>query len=116
MKRIHPGTHRSPVRADGKLGDVAPENEGMPACCAPAATTLGMPSFAPTSPRFDFPVPDRSPEVITKGMVTIPGGSFLMGGDHPDAFPADGEGPVRPVSVDEFRIDAKAVTHSSAPS
>jgi len=71
-----------------------------------------MPSFTPTRPRFDFPVPDRDPGAIAKGMVTIPGGSFLMGGDDPDAFPADGEGPVRPVTVDEFRIDAKAVTNA----
>jgi formylglycine-generating enzyme len=71
-----------------------------------------MPSFTPTRPRFDFPVPHRDPGAITKGMVTIPGGSFLMGGDDPDAFPADGEGPVRPVTVDEFRIDAKAVTNA----
>jgi formylglycine-generating enzyme len=74
--------------------------------------TLGMPSFAPAQPRFDFPVRDRTPQAITKGMITIPGGSFLMGGDDPDAFPADGEGPVRQVSVDEFHIDAKTVTNA----
>ncbi len=45
-------------------------------------------------------------------MIAIPGGEFLMGGDDPDAFPADGEGPVRAVHVDGFHIDAKAVTNA----
>lgn len=33
-----------------------------------------------------------------------------MGGQDADAFPADGEGPIRPVHVDAYRIDTKAVT------
>ena len=34
-------------------------------------------------------------------MVRIAGGSFLMGGDDPDAFPDDGEGPVREVTLSD---------------
>jgi formylglycine-generating enzyme len=45
-------------------------------------------------------------------MVTVPGGGFWMGSDHPDAFAADGEGPVRRVELPPFRIDAKAVTNA----
>jgi sulfatase modifying factor 1 len=45
-------------------------------------------------------------------MVRIPAGPFLMGGEDPDAFPDDGEGPVRPVHVSEFHIDPKAVTNA----
>jgi formylglycine-generating enzyme len=45
-------------------------------------------------------------------MIAIPGGSFLMGGDDGDAFPDDGEGPVREVHVWGFHIDAKAVTNA----
>lgn len=45
-------------------------------------------------------------------MVALPGGRFLMGGDDPDGFPADAEGPVREVTVAPFRIDAFAVTNA----
>lgn len=45
-------------------------------------------------------------------MIAVPGGSFLMGGDDEDAFPDDGEGPVREVHVSAFHIDAKAVTNA----
>ena len=39
------------------------------------------------------------------------GGEFLMGTDDPVGFRDDGEGPVRPVQVDAFRICACAVTN-----
>ncbi|WP_390898491.1 formylglycine-generating enzyme family protein [Streptomyces fulvoviolaceus] len=45
------------------------------------------------------------------GMVLLPGGTFLMGADDADGFPADGEGPVREVTVSPFRIDPYAVTN-----
>lgn len=63
---------------------------------------------------------DRSAEVAAipagdavsarRGTVLIPGGAFTMGGDDPDAFPDDGEGPVRTVEVSDFRVDATCVT------
>lgn len=46
-----------------------------------------------------------------EGMIALPGGSFLMGTDYAEAFPADGEGPVREVTVDAFRIDRYPVTN-----
>lgn len=45
-------------------------------------------------------------------LVTLPGGTFLMGSDDPQAFPGDGEGPVRPVAVAPFRIGIHAVTNA----
>lgn len=45
------------------------------------------------------------------GMVPIPAGPFRMGGADPQAYPQDGEGPVRTVAVSEFLIDATAVTN-----
>ncbi len=42
--------------------------------------------------------------------VPLPGGSFLMGTDNPDGFSADGEGPVREVTVSPFVCDAFCVT------
>ncbi|MFS0726668.1 formylglycine-generating enzyme family protein [Paenibacillus sp. 1P07SE] len=44
-------------------------------------------------------------------MITIEGGTFEMGTDTPDGFPADGEGPVRQVEVRSFRISPYAVTN-----
>jgi len=45
-------------------------------------------------------------------MVTIPAGEFLMGSDSPEAFLADGEGPVRPVHLSSYRIATKCVTNA----
>ena len=44
-------------------------------------------------------------------MVYLEGGSFLMGTPQP-TFPADGEGPVREVTLSPFWIDACAVTNA----
>ncbi|AFL88490.1 hypothetical protein Terro_2590 [Terriglobus roseus DSM 18391] len=41
----------------------------------------------------------------TEDMVLLPGGRFLMGSESADSFPDDGEGPVRPVTVDAFWMD-----------
>ncbi len=46
-------------------------------------------------------------------MIDLPGGAFLMGTDYEQAFPADGEGPVRPVTVAPFRIDQFPVTNAA---
>lgn len=45
-------------------------------------------------------------------MVSLPGGPFLMGSDGPETIPADGEGPVRPVLLAPFEIDAFPVTNA----
>ncbi len=44
-------------------------------------------------------------------MILLPGGAFLMGSDDGVGYPADGEGPVREVTLAAFRIDATAVTN-----
>lgn len=90
-----------------------------PACCAPARTAaapLVMPgapgtaavplALSPVARSVDTKV-DTKPDT----MVELPGGAFLMGSDDPDGFPDDGEGPVRTVTVDPFRIDAYAVSN-----
>lgn len=46
------------------------------------------------------------------GMVYIQGGEFLMGTDAADGFLADGEGPVRKVTVCSFYIDPCTVTNA----
>ena len=45
-------------------------------------------------------------------MAHIPEGSFLMGTDAGNGFPADGEGPVREVRTDGFYLDTHAVTNA----
>ena len=45
--------------------------------------------------------------------VLIAKGSFLMGSDDGWAYPADGEGPVREISLDSFRIDPVAVSNEA---
>jgi formylglycine-generating enzyme required for sulfatase activity len=44
-------------------------------------------------------------------MLSLPGGTFLMGTDYAGAFPQDGEGPVRAVTVAAFQIDRYPVTN-----
>ncbi len=44
-------------------------------------------------------------------MIELPGGTFLMGTDDKKGFPADGEGPVRKVTVSPFMIDITTVTN-----
>jgi formylglycine-generating enzyme required for sulfatase activity len=43
--------------------------------------------------------------------VALAGGEFRMGTDYPHGFSADGEGPVRPVILSPFIIDAYPVTN-----
>jgi formylglycine-generating enzyme len=47
----------------------------------------------------------------TEGMIGLDGGRFLMGTDSGEAFPADGEGPVREVTVVGFYMDARPVSN-----
>ena len=48
----------------------------------------------------------------TAGMARLKGGTFLMGTNDPVGFPADGEGPVRKVTVRPFWIDTATVTNT----
>ncbi|MET8978072.1 formylglycine-generating enzyme family protein [Streptomyces sp. NPDC004539] len=82
-----------------------PRSTPPPACCAPRAPAPARPGGAAPTP----PAPARpaSPD----GTVLLPGGEFLMGADDGEGFPADGEGPVRPVRLSPFRIDAHAVSN-----
>lgn len=47
----------------------------------------------------------------TGGMVSLDGGRFLMGTESPEAFAADGEGPVREVTVDPIWMDERPVSN-----
>jgi sulfatase modifying factor 1 len=45
-------------------------------------------------------------------MLLLDGGAFLMGSEDRLAYPADGEGPVRPVRLRPFWLDAHLVTNA----
>jgi formylglycine-generating enzyme required for sulfatase activity len=79
----------------------------MTACCAP-----GHEPQPPTPPVVSFEVPKRDAREVVRGMAAIAGGAFSMGGDDPDAFSDDGEGPVRMVTLHPFFIDATCVTNA----
>jgi len=89
---------------------------GQPkACCTPAKKTA--PPSVPTAGGM-HPEASALPEPITfadtgstQDMVELPGGTFTMGNDQDDAFPDDGEGPVRDVTVNPFWIDTAQVTN-----
>jgi formylglycine-generating enzyme len=49
----------------------------------------------------------------TADLLELEGGAFLMGSQDPGGFPEDGEGPVREVVVEPFRIAAHAVTNEA---
>ncbi|GMA65133.1 formylglycine-generating enzyme family protein [Alicyclobacillus fastidiosus] len=55
--------------------------------------------------------PERTSGTRLEEMIYIPGGVFLMGTASEDGFLADGEGPVRPVQLKPFYIDACTVTN-----
>ncbi|MCB1230706.1 MAG: formylglycine-generating enzyme family protein [Verrucomicrobiae bacterium] len=76
-------------------------------CCTPAANRGGC------SPVSEHPELGRSPNAGSRvGMVEVPGGPFLMGAEGPECWVADGEGPVREVTLSPFRIDRTCVTNA----
>lgn len=83
-------------------------NETHKPCCAPAAVRLRGDSqvtlSVPPDPRLGTRIPES--------MISLPGGTFLMGTDFPKAFQVDGEGPVRSVTLDPFEIDQYPVTNA----
>lgn len=84
----------------------SPGNEGVTIrkpCCAPSGGTRQ--SIPEIGARL------FSKEDARERMVRLPGGSFLMGTDYEGAFPDDGEGPVREVTLDPFWIDRAPVTN-----
>ena len=50
-------------------------------------------------------------QIAYDDLVALDGGAFRMGSDDPKGFPADGEGPVRTVTVRPFRISRYAVSN-----
>ncbi|MFC8228674.1 formylglycine-generating enzyme family protein [Streptomyces sp. NPDC057287] len=49
----------------------------------------------------------------TRGQVRLPGGTFAMGDAFDEGYAADGEGPVHPVRLDPYLVDATTVTNAA---
>ena len=77
-----------------------------PACCVPTKQRLAQlhTSRAASAGR------PRATAGSLKNMVRLEG-AFRMGSESPDAFPTDGEGPLRQVSLTAFYISKFAVTN-----
>jgi sulfatase modifying factor 1 len=85
------------------MGDPA----GRP-CCAPS-----RPDSALTASPPDGRVRRHAHHTTDgDGMALLEGGSFLMGSEDRDGFPADGEGPVRQVTLSPFWVDPVAVSNA----
>ena len=72
------------------------------ACCSPSRTALATSHTAESA---QVPVPRHA------DLVALDGGWFRMGSEDAYAYPEDGEGPVRSVRVDPFRIAARTVSN-----
>ncbi|MFA9478287.1 formylglycine-generating enzyme family protein [Phycisphaerales bacterium AB-hyl4] len=96
------------------------------ACCTPgdrqaASATVAARQGSATAdgspvPMVDVPTaePIRHADIgSTDGMIKLSGGTFRMGTDSDQQWEADGEGPVREVSVRPFYIDATCVTNAA---
>jgi len=77
------------------------------ACCAPQANGGKRACEAAAAGE----MPREAPEAVVARMRALPGGMFLMGTDDAQGFPEDGEGPIRPVTLDPFSIDIYPVTN-----
>jgi sulfatase modifying factor 1 len=75
-------------------------------CCTPVA------SRGQVLEAHALELPTRAEREDLDGrMIRLPGGTFLMGTDYAEAFPQDGEGPIRPVTLPPFLIDRHPVTN-----
>jgi formylglycine-generating enzyme required for sulfatase activity len=85
--------------------------EEKSSCCAPAAVREAAAVDVSKSPAGGAAVGGTHAAATAGDMVSLPGGTFLMGTDFGGGFPQDGEGPVRPVTLSPFQIDRFPVTN-----
>src|SRR5580700_9463861 len=105
------------MKSDEIFGSPKPLTEPLgskkattPACCAPPA--LHAPALIQSVGNFQqTSKTERARAEAKRATVALPGGTFLMGTDYGGGFPQDGEGPVRPVALSAFEIDAYPVTN-----
>src|SRR6478609_2217484 len=88
----------------GSTDDCEPRR--MDGCCAPSRRDAGSASAA--EPRGEAAT---AVHALPTAFARIPAGEFLQGSTDVHAYPGDGEGPVRPVRLDEFDLAPHAVTN-----
>jgi sulfatase modifying factor 1 len=74
-------------------------------CCAPAQVATAEPRSVPPAPA------PAEAQVGAADLVPLDGGWFRMGSEDAYAYENDGEGPVRSIRVDPFRIAAGTVSN-----
>ena len=81
-------------------------------CCSPSAEGLSA-GDGSAGARTGPPLAENEAGRGSLGdAVNLPGGAFSMGSDDPLAYPDDGEGPARNVTVGAFRIETTTVTNT----
>src|SRR5271168_4764133 len=76
-------------------------------CCAPTKARARVLEHS----RLESAARVRAAGGSVDGMIRLDGGRFLMGSEDTDSIAADGEGPVRPVTIDPFYLDRYPVTN-----
>ncbi len=76
-------------------------------CCVPSKRRAAILEFSSNASASRV----RATGGSVDGMIKLDGGRFLMGTENPDGFAADGEGPVREVTLDGFYLDIAPVTN-----
>ncbi|WP_335972494.1 formylglycine-generating enzyme family protein [Streptomyces sp. CA2R106] len=102
----HPPSCCAPGRGEGPAAGPGGHRAGAPDGLLSLGPTVSAPPAAPAAS-----AASAAPGDGPGGTVLLPGGRFLMGTEDAEGFAADGEGPVRPVTLRPFRIDACAVTN-----
>ena len=77
-------------------------------CCAPCKAEEAI-LDSPTRGREAVEI--RAAQQKVEDLVALPGGTFLMGTDYAEGFTADGEGPIRAVTLSPFSIEKYPVTN-----
>ncbi len=83
------------------------EHAKKSSCCAASRSVAGKHKLV--NPKEMNPANQNTAE---HDMVYIPGGTFLMGTNQKEGFPADGEGPIRKIKVNPFYMDIHTVTNA----
>lgn len=89
--------------------------EANKSCCSASrdsATQVHSDAPTPVQAQTQEIGPIDSQTLDKSSMIYLDGGTFLMGTDDQEGFPADGEGPVREVTIKPFYIDPCTVTNA----
>lgn len=86
-----------------------------PACCSAGRTSipqLNPEGAAPPANASQKQTAESARSLDVSAWPVIPEGTYILGTDGKEGFPADAEGPARPVIIKAFRISPYAVTNA----